>query len=129
LLPYYASTHFNRSDRLNKLLQIASGQSLANVTRINQDANIFVSEIEAGQQVGISQLPGRQIYLACLEGVLNLNKVILNAGDAIKVRNELDLSMTTLEDCHLVLIDMPEIIYNAGNLSIGQNNNPISTTE
>jgi quercetin 2,3-dioxygenase len=129
LPPHYASTHFKQTDRLNKLLQIVSGQSIANVSRINQDANIFVSEIEAGRQIGIKQLPGRQIYLACLEGALNLNNVPLKAGDAIKVRDELDLSITTVEGCHLILIEMLGFFYNAGNSSSRLNYHPISTTK
>jgi redox-sensitive bicupin YhaK (pirin superfamily) len=109
LLPHYHSTHFKRSDRLNKVLQIASGQSIENVTRINQDTNIFVSEIQAGRQVGLDQLPGRQAYLACLEGALSVNDVPLNTGDALKVKDEPALTLAAMQDVHLIMVEMPEI--------------------
>jgi redox-sensitive bicupin YhaK (pirin superfamily) len=109
LLPHYHSAHFKKSDRLNKVLQIASGQSIENVTRINQDTNIFVSEIQAGRQLGMDQLPGRQVYLACLEGALSVNNVPLNTGDALKVKNEPGLTLAALEDVHLIMVEMSGI--------------------
>jgi hypothetical protein len=109
LPPSYRSGHFRRSDRLNKLLQISSGHSIKNGIRINQDTNIYVSEMNKGRQLKIRLLPDRQIYLACLEGTMHLNTASLEAGDAIKVWNESVLSLIALEDCHLVTVEMPII--------------------
>jgi quercetin 2,3-dioxygenase len=108
LLPHYHSTQFKQSDRLNKFLQIASGQSMQNVTRINQDTNIFVSEIQAGRRLGMDQPPGRQVYLACLEGTLSVNDMPLNTGDALKIWDEKRLTLTPEEDVHLIMVEMPE---------------------
>jgi redox-sensitive bicupin YhaK (pirin superfamily) len=109
LPPKYGASHFKQSDRLNKLLQIVSGQSMENVTRINQDANIFVSDIQAGRQLNIRQLTGRQVYLTCLEGVLNINNIPLETGDSIKIWDEMVLTLTAVEDCHLMMVEMPRI--------------------
>jgi quercetin 2,3-dioxygenase len=109
LRPHYHSTHFKQSERLNKFLQVASGQSIQNVTKINQDTNIFVSEIQAGRQLGMNQLPGRQVYLACLEGALNINEISINSGDALKIRDEMGLTLTAVEDVHLIMVEMPEM--------------------
>ena len=110
LLPHYHCRHFKKSDRLNKVLQIASGKSIKNVTRINQDTNIFISEIQAGRQIGVDQLPGRQVYLACLEGALSVNNMPLNTGDALKVWNELGLTLKAMENVHLIMVEMPETL-------------------
>ena len=110
LSPHYHSNHFKQSDRLNRVQQIASGQSIENGTRINQDTNIFVSEIQTGRQLGIEALPGRQVYLACLEGALFVNKMPLNGGDALKIRDELGLTLTAAEDVHLIMVEMPGIL-------------------
>ena len=107
LQPHYCATHFKPSDHFNKFLHIVSGQSLENVTRINQDANIYVSEIEAGQQLDVLQLPGRQVYLTCLEGSLDINNLPLEHGDSIKVWDEYALTLTAVEKCHLVMVEMP----------------------
>jgi quercetin 2,3-dioxygenase len=110
LQPHYCATHFKPSDHLNKFLHIVSGQSLENVTRINQDANIYVSEIEAGQQLDVLQLPGRQVYLTCLEGSLDINNLPLEHGDSIKVWDEFALTLKAVENCHLVMVEMPRIL-------------------
>ena len=107
LSPHYRSTHFEKSDRLNKVLQVASGQFIDNVTRINQDTNIFVSEIQAGRQLGMDQLPGRQVYLACLEGAARVNNMPVNTGDALKIWDEMGLMLKAVEDAHLIMVEMP----------------------
>lgn len=110
LQPHYHSNHFKQSDRLNKVQQIVSGKSIENGTRINQDANIFVSEVQAGRQLGLAALPRRQVYLACLEGALSVNKLPLNTGDALKIRDEPGLSLTAVEDVHFIMVETPEIL-------------------
>ena len=114
LLPHYHSTHFNQSDRLNRVLQIASGRPNENVTRINQDTNIFVSEIQAGRQIGLYQLTGRKVYLACLEGSLRINDLKLNTGDALKIWDEFGFTLTAVEDVHLVMVEIPKNSYIPG---------------
>jgi redox-sensitive bicupin YhaK (pirin superfamily) len=106
LPPFYRFISYTHRDRLNKLLHLASGQPIKNVTRINQDANIFVSEVETDVQLGIRQLPNRQVYLACLEGAFSINGVPLKNGDAIKTWGERELTLVASEDCHLVIIEM-----------------------
>jgi quercetin 2,3-dioxygenase len=110
LPPLYSVRHFKQTDRLNKLLQIVSGQSIEHVTRINQDANIFISEMRAGGQICERQIPGRQTYLACLEGSLAINNMPLDSGDAIKVWDESLLTLTALQDCHLVMVELPALL-------------------
>jgi redox-sensitive bicupin YhaK (pirin superfamily) len=107
LPPRYVSTHFTRKDRLNKLLQIASGGKKADVVQVNQDTNIFVSEIQAGRQVRVEQLPAHLFYLVCLEGSLRLNDLILQEGDAAKVWDESALNLVALEDCHSIIVEIP----------------------
>jgi hypothetical protein len=66
--------------------------------------------------------------MASLEGALNLNNVPLKAGDAIKVWDELGLTLTAVEDSHLVIVEMPRIPYNAGHSPNGQNHHLSNTT-
>jgi redox-sensitive bicupin YhaK (pirin superfamily) len=110
LQPRYSATHYKRSERLNKLLLIASGQSIEKVTRINQDTNVFISEMSAGRQLPIRQLPGRQLYLSCLEGSLVINDMRVEAGDALKVWDESELTLTAIQDCHTLMVEMPRIL-------------------
>jgi redox-sensitive bicupin YhaK (pirin superfamily) len=107
LAPVYGTACFEQTDRLDRLLQIASGQPARSVFRINQDANLFVSELRAGKELRIEQLPGRQSYLTCLEGSLFINGSLLKDGDAVKMVGESTLTLSAVTDCHLLIIEMP----------------------
>jgi redox-sensitive bicupin YhaK (pirin superfamily) len=106
LPPFYRFIHFSRRDRLNRLLHIASGQMIREVPRINQDANVYVAEVEMDAELGLRQLPNRQVYLACLEGSFTINGVTLTTGDAIKTWGERLLTLVATENSHLVVIEM-----------------------
>lgn len=75
--PAYGSKEFSESDRKNKLLQILGGtrgapswgqQTPADVPKMHQNANVFVSESDAGHKITISLPSDRQVYLLCIEG-------------------------------------------------------------
>ena len=40
----------------------------------------------------MDQLPGRQVYLVCLEGALSVNDMPLNTGDALKIWDESEIN-------------------------------------
>ena len=107
LPPHYVSNHFTKKDRLNKLLRIASGQKMNDLIQVNQDTNIFVSEIEAGRQIQAELLPDRLFYLACLEGSLRLNNLSLKEGDALKIWDEAALNLIAIQDSHLIIVEIP----------------------
>jgi redox-sensitive bicupin YhaK (pirin superfamily) len=68
LLPRYVSNHFTREDRLNKLLQIVSGQKLDRVVQVNQDTNIFGTR---GRQKDTGNTATQPPFLSFLFGRLN----------------------------------------------------------
>jgi redox-sensitive bicupin YhaK (pirin superfamily) len=107
LPPHYVFKAFSRKDRLNNLLLIASSQKLDNVIKVNQDTNIFISEMEAGREILAEQLPTRLVYLVCLEGSLRLNGLSLHEGDAVKIWDETTLNLIAVKDCHLIIVEMP----------------------
>jgi redox-sensitive bicupin YhaK (pirin superfamily) len=106
LQPHYVSNHFTKEDRLNKLLRIASGQRMNDMIQVNQDTNIFVSEIEAGRQIQAEMLPTRLFYLACLEGSLRINNLNVKAGDAVKIWDETALNLIAIQDSHLIIVEI-----------------------
>ena len=103
----YTCSHFTRRDRLNTLLKIASGRKIDHVVQVNQDTNIYVSEIEAGRQVSSDLQPGHCLYLVCLEGSLEINGLSLNQGDAVKIWDEAKLNLSGIKDCHSILVEIP----------------------
>jgi redox-sensitive bicupin YhaK (pirin superfamily) len=96
LPPRYVSNHFTKKDRLNRLLQIASGEKLDGLIQVNQDTNIYVSEIQAGREVRAELSPLHYFYLVCLEGSLG-----------IKVWDETLLELKAFKDAHSIIVETP----------------------
>jgi quercetin 2,3-dioxygenase len=106
LPPCYVSNHFTREDRLNKILRIASGQKMNDLPQVNQDTNIFASEIDAGKQILAELLSTHLVYLACLEGSLRVNDFTLQEGDALKIRDEAALNLEAITDSHSIIVEI-----------------------
>ena len=107
LLPRYVSNHFTKKDRLNRLLQIASGKKTGGLVQVNQDTNIYVSEIQAGRKVRAELSPLHYFYLVCLEGSLGINGLTMQEGDAVKVWDESNLDLLAFEDAHSIIVEIP----------------------
>jgi hypothetical protein len=107
LPPRYVSNHFTKKDRLNKLLQIASGKPSSGLVQVNQDTNIYVSEIQSGRHVKAELRPTHYFYLVCLEGSLGMNGLTLQEGDAVKVWDESRLDLKAIEDCQAIVVEIP----------------------
>jgi len=108
LPPHYRQHSFPEGARRNKLLQIASGERMDGVIQIHQDANVFVSEIEAGKAVPAVIEDGRQVYLVCVEGALAVNGMELKPCESIEISGEAQLTLQALEDAHLLMVEMAE---------------------
>jgi len=96
--------------RHNKLLQIASGERIDGVIQIHQDANVFVSEIEAGKAIPFVVENRRQVYLVCVEGTCAVNGIELKQYESIEIRGEVQLTLHALKDAHLLMVEMAESI-------------------
>ena len=76
-----------------------------------QDANVFVSEADAGVSQEISLDSHRQAYLICIEGNLVVNEANLSTRDAIEIVAEesipFPVKLTAGEKgSHFLLIEM-----------------------
>ena len=65
-------------------LAAVTPQTLSKVLHL-QDANVFVSEADAGISQQIQLGPNRQAYLVCIEGNLDVNDKQLTTRDAIEI--------------------------------------------
>lgn len=106
LAPKYHSKNFSHVSRVNQLNHVVSGEAQNGVIRISQDANIYVAELEKHKKLDFANHDHRQCYLVCLEGIIDANKIEMRQMDALKVWGENLLSLTALEDSHLMVIDI-----------------------
>ena len=76
-----------------------------------QDANVFVSEADAGVSQEITLGRDRQVYLVCIEGDLAANEVNLTMRDALEIvvhdSAELPVKLTAgSQGSHFLLVEM-----------------------
>ena len=115
LIPRYGS--FSADDktldrRLNQWFHLVSDMEGQGQVHINQDFNLFVSEIESGNSIKFELSPSRQAYVLCLEGGLQVNDMMLEKHEAAEIQpasENLPLTFhgqTGEEQTHLLLYEM-----------------------
>lgn len=103
--PNYGDYRFNWEDRHNQWLHMVSSKEGDAPIKINQDANIYSLELEAGKEISFPVSAGRQAYLVQIEGSSIINNLSLNSRDAMEIV-EKDIQIKANETAHLLLIEM-----------------------
>ncbi|MDD2382741.1 MAG: pirin family protein [Sulfurospirillaceae bacterium] len=106
LTPVYGDKHYTKEERHNTLLHIVSSYQGDAAIKINQDVNLYVTELDKGLHVNVSIQPQRQVYLVQIEGSCLVNTIELHQGDALEVIQEKHLKIEALSDAHILVIDL-----------------------
>ncbi|MGL4521124.1 MAG: pirin family protein [Bacilli bacterium] len=111
IVPSYGEVLYKREDRHNKWLPIVSGNGTivkglgtAGIT-IAQDANIYVTEIDANTNSLFPIDKNRQAYLLLIEGDAVINGISLIEKDALVATGE-NLQITTEYGAHILIVEM-----------------------
>lgn len=103
--PNYGDYKFELKDRKNKWLNIVSSKEGNAPIKINQDANIFVLELDKDKEIEFKVGEGRQAYLVQIEGRADINNIILNKRDGLEIIEE-DIKIKAIETSHFLVIEM-----------------------
>jgi len=109
LKPRWEQRVFSRQERGRKLLPVVSGGDVSATLHIDQDAQIFVSTLKAGDRVVQASRPGRKGCLFVIEGEIGLNGTTLAQGDQARLANEKELKVKAERDSELILLDLAEV--------------------
>lgn len=118
--PNYGSRAFKEEDRHNKLQHVVTSyenyqgtnDTGEGVIPIHQDANIYLSEADAGVKQELVLEKRRQAYIVCIEGSLLVNQVLMDTRDAVEIESEqnhsVDLQLTGHgpEGAHFIVVEM-----------------------
>jgi quercetin 2,3-dioxygenase len=107
LKPRWEQRRFTRDERAGKLLPVVSSGDLAGTLAIDQDAQIYVSSLVAGQNVTHQSKPDRKAYLFVTEGSVSVDGNTLSAGDQARIADERELKIHTEKGAELMLLDLP----------------------
>jgi redox-sensitive bicupin YhaK (pirin superfamily) len=105
--PRWEQKPFTRQQRHNRLLPVVSAGNVPGSLSIDQDATIYVSALDAEKQLTHQSAAGRHVYFFVIDGQVELNGKLLNAGDQARITDERTLNIRAQTDSELILIDLP----------------------
>ena len=107
IAPSYEEKHYTPDSKRGKLRLIASGDGRQGSVLIHQDAAIYASILQEGEQLEHALAEGRNAYVHLIRGSLVVNGVPLKTGDALKLTQEAAVTITQPEDAEFLLFDLP----------------------
>jgi redox-sensitive bicupin YhaK (pirin superfamily) len=108
LKPTYDQRSFSPSDWENRLLPVASGQSLKDVVTFHTDATIYRADLDEGKTITFnSENDCRRIFVYLTDGKLKINEETLGKNDQARIDLEQGLLLKAQEKTGLILIDVP----------------------
>ncbi len=104
--PGYEQREFPLEERRGKLRLIASRTGHDGSLTIQQDTEVYVATLSAGETIVHALRPGRQAWLQVLRGAVTLNETPLRAGDGAAISDEEQLSVQAIEASEVMLFDL-----------------------
>jgi redox-sensitive bicupin YhaK (pirin superfamily) len=93
--------------REGKLLPVVSSGSIPGTLTIDQDASIYLSRLQPGNEVSYESKSGRKAYLFLMEGEVELNGNPVSNGDQARIDNETSLKIRARKASDFILLDLP----------------------
>lgn len=104
--PNYHEDDFSGSVLNDELVPVASGRVDAGVP-LEQDASIRVGLIEPGKERSMQLDPSRRYYGIAVTGSTVWNEETLHQRDAVRIREESQLTVEASENAEVMVIDLP----------------------
>ena len=106
LKPGYEQKVFSDDEKRGRLRLVASADGREGSVTINQDANVYATVLEPGQQVTHPIAPNRHAWIQVAKGIVILNGTQLYQGDGAAASNEPSLTINPLVLSELLLFDL-----------------------
>jgi redox-sensitive bicupin YhaK (pirin superfamily) len=103
--PTYAEKSFAKAAP-GKLHLAASKSGRAGSIPINQEADVFVGKLNAGDKISHALNPGRHAWLHVAEGEIEAGNISLKSGDAAAFSDETTVSFTAKSPTQVLLFDL-----------------------
>lgn len=96
---------FTTEDRTDTLLKVISGDD-GDAVLVHQDADVFVSRLNAGRSVEHPLAPGRGAYLYVIEGEVEVTGEPMETGSAAQITDEERIEISASSTGELILVDV-----------------------
>jgi quercetin 2,3-dioxygenase len=104
--PGYEQKSFPETEKRGKLRLIASPDGKDGSVTIHQDARLYASLLEPGEEVKHELSKGRYAWLQVAKGAVELNRKTLKQGDGAAVSDEKVLAIKGTADTEILLFDL-----------------------
>lgn len=105
LNPSYEQKRFSKEERQGCFRLIASPEGTDGSVTIHQDAKVYGSLLDSGQEISYAIPEGRHLWLQVARGTVQAGGQSLRAGDGLAVSEEKSLSMKGAE-AEILLFDL-----------------------
>lgn len=109
LAPSYEQTSYSIDSLKNQLLPVVSKHLKSeHIANIHQDLTLYLSDIEAGNEVDFLQAEGRRLFIFVIEGDLSINDTeVLNKRDSARITEMSRIKIHSSSGSRFMLIDLP----------------------
>ena len=106
LQPGYEQKHFSKAERQGKLRVVASRDGADGAVLVHQDLRLSAGLFAEGESARYALAAGRHAWVHIARGKLRVNGLDLEAGDAVQVSDEAELSLSHAQDAEVLLFDL-----------------------
>jgi quercetin 2,3-dioxygenase len=92
--PSYEQIRFDEKEKRNRLKRLAGPTNGDGAARINQDAHVFVAELDKGMEIPYRLSSNRGAWVHVIRGEVTVNGAALHTGDAAAITGEEQLALT-----------------------------------
>lgn len=107
IMPGYEEKHFSVADKRGRMRLIASPDGSEGSVTIHQDARVYAGIFDGAEHARLAIAPGRRAYLHVARGVILVNDIALEAGDAMKIVDEAEIELKQGCAAEVLLFDLP----------------------
>jgi redox-sensitive bicupin YhaK (pirin superfamily) len=104
--PGYEEKKFDDEEKRGRLRLVASPDGNNGSVRLHQDARLYVTLLDAGQQVAHELEPDRHAWLQVARGAIEINGQTLKQGDGAALSQERALKIVGTEPSEVLLFDL-----------------------
>jgi quercetin 2,3-dioxygenase len=109
LRPGYEQKAFGDADKRGQLRLVGSPDGADGSVTIHQDVRLYAGLFEGEESATLALAPGRLGYLHVVRGALTANGRALEAGDALRYRDEAEVTIEHGRDAEVLVFDLPRM--------------------
>ena len=106
IAPGYEEKHFDEQAKRGQLRLIASSDGRDGSVLIHQDASVYATLLDGAGTLTHRLASGRKAYVHLARGAASVNGVALCAGDALKLSDLTEISISQGRQAELILFDL-----------------------